>query len=618
MKKTLLFGLIAASLGFTACSSEDDAILGNNTQKKGMVLNATVEQPAETRATINNSAANWQFAFAENDEIKVTNSDISGTYYTFTSNGTTFSSSDAETTATAADWFAYYPSNSIDLTDQAGTLASVANLYALAGATSSATTGAEGLTISMSAKVAILKIENYKESAINIQVKTSADNYVTGLTAKSGVVGFDVTTSTTPTTLFTTSTTGDYYVAVPAGVQLSVKDGNTTIKSTVSTGLTAGNYYTLSIGVPLTLTALVDNSTVKISYSDFQYRTTGQTEWTDYTSESDITVNTNEYVQFRGKPSSTRTLVKTKFVMTEGSFNASGNVMSLLYGHEMEDYAFQDLFNRCDRLKSASELLLPAATLTKNCYSNMFYGCTNLTAAPALPAENLADYCYSFMFDNCDSLKNAPTLPAENLADHCYSYMFNNCDSLKNAPTLSANTLTNGCYEYMFQNCTNLKDAPALPAENLASSCYSNMFRGCKSLKNAPALTANTLTNGCYNTMFRDCTSLTEAPALPATTLASSCYNSMFWGCTKLTTAPTLPATTLADYCYKSMFRGCTKLESVTVNFTSWTSGTDATDQWLYNAGKDASDTPTFNCPAGLDTTTRDNSHVPQSWDVNP
>lgn len=246
MKKTLFFGLIAAALGFTACSSEDDAILGNNTQKKGMVLNATVEQPAETRATIDNSTANWQFAFAQDDVIKVTNSAVSGTYYTFTSNGTTFSSSDAETTATAADWFAYFPSNSIDLTNQDGTMASVANLYALAGTTASATTGADGLTIPMSAKVAILKIVNIK-GTINIQVKTSASDYVTGLTAKNGEAGFDVSTSTTATSLFTTSTTGIYYVAVPAGVQLAIKDGNTVLKSTIAAGLTAGKYYNLEI-----------------------------------------------------------------------------------------------------------------------------------------------------------------------------------------------------------------------------------------------------------------------------------------------------------------------------------------------------------------------------------
>lgn len=568
MKKTLLFGLIAAALGFTACSSEDDAIQGENIQKKGMVLNATVEQPAETRATIDNSTANWQFAFAQDDVIKVTNSDVtSGTYYTFTNDGTNFKSTDAESTATAADWFAYFPSNSFNLTGQAGTMEGVANLYALAGTTASATTGAEGLTIPMSAKVAILKIENYKGS-IDIQVKTSATDYVTGLTAKSGVAGFDVTTSTTPTTLFTTSTTGDYYVAVPAGVQLSVKDGSTTIKSTKEAGLTAGKYYTLSIGTPLTLTALEDNSTVKINFSNFQYRTTDQTDWTDYTRQSEITVNSGKYVQFRGKPTSTHTYVSQSFTMETGSFDASGNVMSLLYGHEMGNNAFSGLFKNCANLKSASALLLPATTLTSRCYVMMFSNCTSLTTAPELPAENLAYYCYNQMFYKCTSLTAAPELPAENLAENCYCQMFDGCS---------------------------LTTAPELPAENLARNCY--------------------------NGMFQNCTLLTSVPAtLPATTMAYSCYNSMFRNCTSLETAPTLPAITDGEYrCLYSMFDGCKKLKSVTVNFTSWPSGTGSTGGWLRDAGAEVSGPKTFRCPNNLNMSTRDNDHVPSGWNVvNP
>lgn len=317
MKKTIFLGLIAAALGFTACSSESDAVLGENTQKEGMVLNATVEQPAETRATIDGSASNWQFAFAENDGIMVTNSTVaSDTYYTFTNDGTNFRSTDAETTATDANWFAYFPSNSIDLTGQAGTMESVANLYALAGTTSSATTGESGLTIPMSAKVAILKIENYKGD-IDIQVKTSATNYVTGMTAESGVAGFTVQTSTTPTSLFTTTTTGHYYVAVPAGVQLSVKDGNTTIKSTGTNGLTAGKYYELAVCLTpdpgiLTFTASESNSTIKIDLDGTLYKTSTQ-DWTNYPQDQKVTLSAGQFVQFKAASGSIRNQIYKKF-----------------------------------------------------------------------------------------------------------------------------------------------------------------------------------------------------------------------------------------------------------------------------------------------------------------
>lgn len=265
MKKSLIFGFIAAALGFTACSSEDDAILTENTQKKGMVLNATVEQPAETRATINASAANWKFAFAEGDEIKVTNSEVTtDTYYTFTKGSDTkFASTDATPTESAATWYAYFPSESIWLIGQSGKLSgetseltsedrSVANLYALAGATSVATTGADetGLTIAMQPQVAIIKINNQK-GAIDIRVKYEK-KYVTGLMAKNGVAAFQVLTCPTAFSFLKLETKGTYYIVVPASVPLKILDGKNVLKS--EKVLDPGKYYELTIETETNIT----------------------------------------------------------------------------------------------------------------------------------------------------------------------------------------------------------------------------------------------------------------------------------------------------------------------------------------------------------------------------
>lgn len=243
MRKTLIFGLIAASFGFAACSMEDDFI----PEEKGMVLHATVEQPADTRATIDNSADTWNFAFAEGDNISVTNSKRlqEGPCYTFTKKGASFYS-EARPTSGGVMWYAYFPSDEIDLTGQNGKIQDAANLYALAGITDSPTNGMDGLNINMHAEVAILKIDN-KKGYIHIQVKNSATTFVTGLRAKYEDASFDVTTSTEAKSLFTTKNKGTYYVVVPAGVQISIKDGFNTIKSTGTAGLTAGKYYELTI-----------------------------------------------------------------------------------------------------------------------------------------------------------------------------------------------------------------------------------------------------------------------------------------------------------------------------------------------------------------------------------
>ena len=263
MKKTFIFGLIAAALGFTACSSEDDLMVNNQNNHKGMVLRATVEQPAETRATFTDNEGTWQFAFATDDKVSVTNTAID-TYYTFTNEGTEFASEEAEPTESDATWYAYFPSNEIDLANQSGTKEDVANLYALAGATTSATTGKGGLNITMSPQVAILVINNQK-GAIDISLTTAEiiDMGIMGPMTmpfkiqglKANGAGFDLNYGTNDTKFLSKTEKGTYYIAVPAGVQFVVKDGDTAIKSTGTSGLTAGKYYNLTIAPATTGTA---------------------------------------------------------------------------------------------------------------------------------------------------------------------------------------------------------------------------------------------------------------------------------------------------------------------------------------------------------------------------
>ena len=263
MKKTFIFGLIAAALGFTACSSEDDLMVNNQNTHKGMVLRATVEQPAETRATFTDNEGTWQFAFTTGDKVSVTNIDMTTDFYTFTNEGTEFKCEDAKAAEGPVAWFAYFPSNEVSLVGQSGAKADVANKYALAGKTASATTGEEGLNITMSPKVAILVINNQK-GAIDINVKNGASTWVSGLTANAD--GFNVTTSTTQQNLLSVKEKGTYYIAVPAGVQLAVKYGDKVIKSTGTSGLTAGKYYNLTIATTGYAKANIGGSEVDVKW----------------------------------------------------------------------------------------------------------------------------------------------------------------------------------------------------------------------------------------------------------------------------------------------------------------------------------------------------------------
>lgn len=211
-----------------------------------MVLKANVED-TDTRATITDNEGKWKFAFAKGDMVKVGNDKVSD-YYTFTNNGTVFTSTDAKQTAEAANWCAYFPSETINLRNQSGEFADVANKYALAGATASATTGSDGLTVTMKAKAAVLCIVGVnKGDCLDINVQTDG-GYVSGLVADKKTAGFRVQTSNTKVSLLSTPDAGVYYVVVPAGVKLSVYKGKELIKATKAGGLTAGKYYTLLTG----------------------------------------------------------------------------------------------------------------------------------------------------------------------------------------------------------------------------------------------------------------------------------------------------------------------------------------------------------------------------------
>lgn len=244
MRVKLYSVIMLAVVTFTACSNEE---MGETETPRGLTLSASVEN-LSTRASMTDESGTWKFAFEANDQVSVSNSKITEDY-TFKKTGEQFTCANAMATNEAADWYAYFPSNDVKLTGQDGTLNGVANYLAAAGKTTQATTGKDGLAITLSAKVAVLRIvEADKKGALDINVKTADDQWVTGLSAQKNQTSFKVETSNTKTTLFSKENVqaGDFsYVVVPAGVGIQVYNGDVLISQTTS-GLTAGKYYTIT------------------------------------------------------------------------------------------------------------------------------------------------------------------------------------------------------------------------------------------------------------------------------------------------------------------------------------------------------------------------------------
>lgn len=246
MREVLYSVMMLAVVTFTACSNDD---MSETQTQKGLTLSASVEN-LSTRASMTDESGTWKFAFETDDKVSVSNNKINDIYTFQKVFGGAFTCANAMATNEAADWYAYFPGNDVDLTGQTGTLNGVANKLAAAGKTEQATTGKNGLAITLSAQVAVLRIvEADKEGTLDICVKNTADGkWVTGLTAQKNQTSFKVETSNTKTTLFSKENVqaGDFsYVVVPAGVGIQVYNGDVLISQTTS-GLTAGKYYTIT------------------------------------------------------------------------------------------------------------------------------------------------------------------------------------------------------------------------------------------------------------------------------------------------------------------------------------------------------------------------------------
>ena len=216
-------------------------------------------------------------------------------------------------------------------------------------------------------------------------------------------------------------------------------------------------------------------------------------DWTPITSIASysppsIEVNKGDKIQFRGDNATygNDPYNFNTFDRSTAGFEVEGNIMSLINKTNFATattlesaYTFYSLFNRCTGLTSAENLILPSTTVTSNCYSEMFYGCTSLKTAPSLPATELAYGCYNRMFYGCSGLTTVPSiLPSITLVRNCYEYMFCNCKSLTTAPVLPATTLTDNCYEYMFGGCAKLNYIKCLATDVSATKCTNGWVDG--------------------------------------------------------------------------------------------------------------------------------------------
>lgn len=180
----------------------------------------------------------------------------------------------------------------------------------------------------------------------------------------------------------------------------------------------------------LTFTAL-QNTKFTFSTNALQYSLNDGATWTTLAANTaSPTVTTGNKILWKQAGLTPTTSDGIGTFSATGNFEVSGNIMSLYYGDNFigqkslteKNYAFYKLFNSCNKVVNASNLILPATTLANQCYDSMFSGCTSLTTAPELPATTLAERCYARMFYGCTSLNYIKCLAIDISASSCTYY----------------------------------------------------------------------------------------------------------------------------------------------------------------------------------------------------
>lgn len=124
--------------------------------------------------------------------------------------------------------------------------------------------------------------------------------------------------------------------------------------------------------------------------------------WSQYKANSELLIQRGESYLFKGDIIPTQADGIGTFTVS-GEFSVSGNILTLIADNTICDYAFKHLFQGCDTLINAENLILPD-TVETGCYEGMFKGCASLISAPVLKASTLEDDCYKELFYGCTLL----------------------------------------------------------------------------------------------------------------------------------------------------------------------------------------------------------------------
>lgn len=184
----------------------------------------------------------------------------------------------------------------------------------------------------------------------------------------------------------------------------------------------------------LAFTAVNGPSVFNFYGGDLYYSLNNGSSWTLLPAGTDTpTVAEGETILWKGNLVAGNNGSGTFRVTSSSGFNASGNLMSIVYGDNFEgqdtvtyDYQFAILFQNNAWLIDASEMVVPSNyNGHSGVFTMAFFNCSRLEAAPALTAPILTASCYNLMFYQCVKLAYVKCLATDISASQCTSnWMF--------------------------------------------------------------------------------------------------------------------------------------------------------------------------------------------------
>ena len=240
---------------------------------------------------------------------------------------------------------------------------------------------------------------------------------------------------------------------------------------TVSTSITVNQAYVIDYTTRyLTTRSLANNNTITFikatalrptSATSMSYSTDNGQTWNTMTVGSgaqslSVTLNSGETAIWKGICTSWISGgtggTYSSYIHASGDFEVEGNMLSLCYGDNFQNYTgigrrqIRTMFWSATTLVNAENLVIPITSVKADgadgtfALESMFYGCSNLVKGPKeipMISGTVPSGVFAQWFYGCTKLTSAPPLNYTSLVQRHYYYMFYNCSSLKSITCLA-------------------------------------------------------------------------------------------------------------------------------------------------------------------------------------